>query len=592
VVTRRPLFRVYPEPCASTKPYEFDDRFVVVRGAQFLVDGNFVFPTERLWRDLVYRTLFGPCFAHTGAIYENSIHSLNLAVRRKFGLRLEPDDEMAFGRLSPDEKTQFPYVTRSQHKCYAHWLEANQREFLLSTDLVAVFAALYADCFGDYTYCLDMVERYHNDPHPKRLLRLHEWLERSAAGELLDDLWLESVNLKVKRDEWAKFVRILSKLKYPRAVGDFGVGASLQGAWLTDKLKCAQADRPIVYADGECWHVKSPCGEIINQAFENLLSPSRVWFFIAFSDDAVFAIRDGERVLWFNIDIASCDTGHTTELFEASTQLYPERIRADADVLVRQCATPVRVVSPLDKRDYVLLRRGAPTLSSGSTVTTSINTFASLLLGCTFGRLRTKTERAIRTAARIVGYDVSVERCNIFERVQFLKRSPVLCLDGVYRAVINLGVYLRLSGTCRGDLPGRGDLYLRARRFQAALVSGVFAGACSPLCDTLRASVADVTGHMGNADKLSKIVADHLYFVPDPLAICNFTDEAYLRRYDLGTHALSEITQLFASMGPGDHYASDTIERVLDADYGLACSYFDSGFLERENRTRARLANI
>jgi len=595
VVTRRPLFRVYPEPCPSTKPFEFDTRFHVIRGGEFFVAGNVVFPHKGGKLDLGYRSLIGPCYSHSGTIYENSNHSLNLAIRRKLGLRLEPDDELAYDRLPASERNAAPFNTRHPDQPYAYWLEANQREFLEHTDLVDRMAASYVDSFADYTFCLDMVERFHDEPHQKRNLRIHEWVDRCEAGELLADIWFtavtQSVHLKVKRDEWAKFVRILSKLKYPRAIGDFGVGASLQGAWLTSFLKCAQAEHPIQHADGECWHIKSPSGDALDSAFEKLLSPPGAWFFIAFSDDAVFAIRTANGVKWFNIDISSCDTGHTEEIFRAYTRLYPRHIQPDVEVLVRQCAAPVRVVSVEDRRDFVLLQRGAPTLSSGSTVTTSINTFVSFLLGCTFGQNRCASSVSIRRMAKVVGYDVSVEPCDVFERVQFLKRSPVLCHDGRYRGVINFGVYLRLSGTCRGDLPGRGDITIRARKFQAALINGVFAGSHSSILDSLRQQYANAFDAVGNNRPFSELVSQYLYYLPDPDANCTFTDDAYFKRYNLACDEIRELTTVVTSMGPGDHYASPTVERILEADYGLACSYFDLGFLERENRTYARLSN-
>lgn len=135
--------------------------------------------------------------------------------------------------------------------------------------------------------------------------------------------------------------------------------------------------------------------------------------------------------------------------------------------------------------ERVKLRSTCPVLYSGSTLTTFINNLASALICESIALSDINCISDIEQAALRVGYKVSIDACNRPCDLQFLKHSPA----GVTMfPLLNVGVLLRASGFCRGDLPGRGDLEKRASRQQAMLLNGMYPHVSFPFLHRLKAT--------------------------------------------------------------------------------------------------------
>jgi hypothetical protein len=150
--------------------------------------------------------------------------------------------------------------------------------------------------------------------------------------------------------------------------------------------------------------------------------------------------------------------------------------------LIDQLKLPFQVISQNGKHRVVFDNiRGEASLYSGSCLTTLINCLANILIGmaiadCEFPEVCDPfiVTDILRASILETGYIVTMDYCEYDEDLQFLKHSPILTTSGHYQPMLNLGVLLRASGSCKGDVPGRGDLSTRFRDFQASLLQGMY----------------------------------------------------------------------------------------------------------------------
>jgi hypothetical protein len=390
---------------------------------------------------------------------------------------------LALRRLTGKRKPEIPG--------YHERLKENQRLFIEEHgEFFEKIAASYKPYFESiHTAELEAELRY-AEPHPKKALRIQAWKELcETGGRYVSDGWLARslkrrkpyVTGKMKSQEHAK------PGKKTRLIGDIGVAGSLLGAWLAEALKTAQALEKISYRGGLLVFVKTPDPIVLEEVFANLMSPPCRFYFVFYSDDACFSYWHEGRVYMHNLDISSCDASHTPRLFELLVDLYPSRLQKDIRRVVSQCAAPLRLRSRLTP-GQVILRPIGPRLYSGSTLTTPINNIANICIGVSLGDVDVITPECIVPAAERAGYIVTGDApLHCYAELQFLKHSPVYeCYTGRYIPVINFGVFVRASGVCKGDLPGRGNLERRARQFQQALVQGIYAHVSSPTLELLR----------------------------------------------------------------------------------------------------------
>lgn len=415
-------------------------------------------------KDGSYFFFFGPCIADSGVVYGNTNHNVSLGLMRL-------------------TKVRIPLLHG-----YDQFLQAEQEDYILKhTNFITDLQLSYHQSFDDYTNMIDECEEHHADPHQKKELRI------AARGDLIgenlyfDNTWMQlgrSTEYKLKTMEVAKPGKI------PRLIGDLGVHASLQGFRLTYFMKKAMANNPIHINGGIIQYCPSPDPFCLEEVFHNLIDPPGRFYFVLFSDDSCLAYRHGDKILRFNVDISSCDASHTESLFNALRALFPSLLQPEVDKLIDQCRAPITVYDRNVKRRKVKLEPKTPRLYSGSTLTTIINNVANILIAHSISNSTITCAVDVIKAAARTGYIVTCEDCDDWHKLQFLKHSPVRCSDGVVRPLLNIGVLLRLSGRCKGDLPGskKTPLEVRAKTFQASLLRGAYPKASFTLIDRMKAN--------------------------------------------------------------------------------------------------------
>lgn len=560
---KRSLIKVVPTKCVEREvkgKFLSNGKFKVSQGEDFWVDGQLRFPPGEEWRvDGAYRTLFGPCVAHTGVVYCDCNHCVGLAFRRLTAARLRKDadgneiEDLYYEQLLTDNQTEF---------------FTGERDFFLQ------LGQRYCDQFESFITIEEAALEHHDDPHIKRALRVKSWEELNESGVRFHRLWLKRVKYKLKRDEIAK------PGKVPRMIGDLGVAASLQGFVITKLLKKAQEEHPIHVNGGTIAFCATPAIDKLQAVFDNLLNPPGRFYMAYFSDDSCFSFRHRRKVYYYNLDISKCDASHGPEVFNALLLITPPHLREYVKVLIDQCRLDIVIHSKTDRRHKIVGGFEHPTLYSGSTLTTLINNLANTVIGLCLSRVQLEDRdyedqelagiftAAIEKSGYIVtGFD-DKDRCRKPEDLQFLKYSPALDTKGVYRPVLNLGVLLRASGTCKGDLPGRKTQTIesRARHMQVALLKGMYPRTHFPLLNTMYTAAGAET-----SEAFTKIVSKALQYKVDDTTKSEhytFSDEAILTRYGLTDLDYAELQQ-FARSGVYEHSCANFVSSILRTDYGL-----------------------
>jgi len=309
-----------------------------------------------------------------------------------------------------------------------------------------------------------------------------------------------------------------------------------------------------------------PEPENLTRIFGELLEPQTDYYLVYFSDDACLSVRTSEGVYVYNLDIKWCDGSHGDSIFRAMVEITPTHMQADMEILVEQCTLPIEVRDVDDKemRRRVILKPRGPRLYSGSTVTTFINNVANMMIGLSILEAGAITPLEINRAATTVGYAVSVDLFEQPQDIQFLKHSPVYDVNGDLRAMLNIGVLLRASGACHGDLPGQGEVLTRARMFQNALITGMY-----PRCEfTLRSNMLRNTQEP--SQMVRDVVAQRLeYVVSDTGQRFEVESTELFRRYRLTASEVEEVEIGFGCL-PVQWEANESgLEKILTKDYGL-----------------------
>lgn len=527
--------------CLIEEKFVYNDEFELLQkgNPEFFIDGEVRFPPGECF-DGTYRTKFGGA-SHTGLIYRNSDENFRLGMRRLTGKRL------------PERPGAHEQLQASQ----IDWFRNNQ-------DIIELLRKRYAPHFDEYRGYEEECREHHADPHPKRELREQAFQELDEAVRLTDphDLWVKSVWWKMKKNEYAK------PGKKPRGICDLGVSASLRGAWITNTLKIAMAAEDIHLYGGTFSFCKSPDPFQLEKHFRHLIDPTGRFYFVYFSDDSCLSMRQPDgSVKLYNLDISSCDASHGPAVFEALVGLMPTpESRQDMERLVEQCTLPLRIVSVANKKHVVFLKPRVPKLLSGSTITTAINNLANLAIAIEIVRSYVPAPDDVENpsmvaAAARVGYILTGCRpLRVVQGLQFLKHSPVRDSDGEWRPMLNLGVLIRASMTCNGDLPGRGRLVDRACAFQRGLLSGAYPYCTFDLLRNMQKAVG--TGEVFHSDWSDKVGVDVGY----PSFEVDVGD--LVERYALTALDYAGLVD-FSHLQPFTFLHNEGLSKVLELDYGL-----------------------
>lgn len=529
-----------------------------MQGHRFFKDGviDFGVHDPNILYDGFYREHFGFSCAHNGIVYANDDLTQSDGVKRMTGLRF-PDEEGKDARLRVDqEKFCNDPRTRRIMDRYRDELAPHIIQHMSDNLLVEV-------------------DEHVGDPHPKRTLRINAHEELIQSGEISDENWLrvsrkgeKTVLYKVKKAEIAKFN------KYVRCIGDLGVGASLEGWLINQAIKAAVADCPLELENMTMSFCKTPSPPLLDEAMRRLIQPPKDMEFVYFSDDSCLSVQVGGEVYTFNIDISGCDASHSPSMFESYVRLAGPRAHL-ARRVINQCKSAMLVRSVHDPKLKCVLELAIMRLYSGSTLTTALNNVSCNHLGIAFSQMKLDDsmsvfdiKREVVAAGYRVGYKLTVEHCEYHEDIQFLKHSPTMCHDGEYHAMLNLGVLLRASGCCKGDLPGVGDYVTRAYQMQAALLNGMYPRANFTVGNIMKR----IAGHETNKYAERQVRDRFAYKVCDEGDIHHFKDESIYRRYRLDDHHVNQLLD-FAHTDFGEVIANPALGLILQKDYELDCVY-------------------
>lgn len=480
-------------------------------------------------------------------VYANNSRNLNLALRRLTATR-EPE--------RPGFEAE---LRRSQ--------SATISEF---KDEFAEIAKMYEPFFEDYKGIVAEEQEHYADPHIKRDLRIQAHEEISQENQPLGVapvIW--AVTVKMKPREYAK------PGKKPRCIGDLGVAASLQGFRLTWHLKMAQSAVEVRHKGGVAIFIKSPNPFDLKRAFELLINPEGRATFVYFSDDSCLSIYGGTKYDYYNLDLKSCDSSHTDDLFTLLEDMVPGGLtKDDMKILTAQCALPLRIICRENPKLKVKLATVGRILFSGSTITTAINNLANLLIfmcimECEYSpAVDARGENvSINQAANKAGYVLTgTTSFSDPEHFQFLKNSPVRDTTGEWQPMLNFGVLLRAMGTCHGDLPGRGPLRPRAEAFTRGLLQGCYPFTDCAVLDAMRRAAGSGPAVLDRETTLSlsfKVEVDAKY------PRYRVDEASFALRYGLEAFEMADLCYVVGNLGFGEHYSGRCVDKILRLDYGV-----------------------
>jgi len=496
------------------------------------------------------RTLFGPVFVHSCVIHKNTPHSLRQALRRLTGVR-EADIPGLDQRLRQNQ--------RDALRCYSDVLHA-------------AFSGVHVDHeFDEVEDAVKVVLI----PHKKRLLREQVLTLIKLLGQLGCSDWHREDNgkeekwviHKLKRAELAKFG------KYGRIIVDLGVGRSLAGAIWCDKAKEAVAAEIWRFNNCAFMFAKSNDPSVIDAIFNYAYTCPDEMLYVVFSDDAFLLVnKDGKRSI-YNLDIKGCDLSHTEELIVFILRLFgvpPELI----DYYIRQILLPIKIMNPDTQRGGVKECAWMTPLDlylqSGSTITTLLNTIANLIIFIVMVILGYDYHdpENIIAAWFHIGYLADITKCEIFEDIQFLKHSPVLDIDGIWRAVINVGPMFRALGNCKGVLTTSAHTFRAAADgFHNGVLKGFTARYKCLFYDKLRRHESGGKMYASSFNSGYREVAEKYTCRDEQI---EFTTENLFRRYvrdDM--HLVHELEEFLLAVDKhGSYIVSDLVDAVLLKDYG------------------------
>lgn len=291
-----------------------------------------------------------------------------------------------------------------------------------------------------------------NIPHVKRQLRT-SYVKNERVHS--DDRIMTNATLEanVKR-EWAKpgkaprlFVSYGSGCMYANEIPEFGK-ICIDGYHYFREGKF----------DLTLYIMAKPRDGVLDTIFEGLFSAlyrDNSVYCAIYSDDQVYGGCINGVPFCFNVDISSNDSSQDLPAFlavgTALAHFNPNRALG----LLSQCTKPIRVSNPKKKSQYFDLKMEGPFEGSGTVLTTLLNHYASsmgaLASFYTLAKTSLSMAECIEYGFAQIGHKVTIQSCDrdgmfCFEKVQFLKHSPMRSVSGQWLAVKNYGCIFRSLG--------------------------------------------------------------------------------------------------------------------------------------------------
>lgn len=396
-------------------------------------------------------------------------------------------------------------------------------------------------------------------PHPKREMRIDCLNGLYFTGKYSRRNWLRRVRYKVKQRERAKM------RKNARGIGDLGVAASAQAAYIAGDFKELFTEQ-IVVGNFRLRFCASPRKSALRELFADMHN-SEYTEFVFFSDDSCIAHTENGIRKWANVDIKSCDASHYENIFGVLEDLMSidDRYSTDVHNAFAQLDKDVEIFNPENLTQRVKLKTKIRTLFSGSAFTTLLNNVANSLIAlgtCELLEGGYTLKDALEKGAERVGYMVTCDFCDCFEKVTFLQHFGTLCPDSPTGIEVNLdpGVILRSWGECDLRIPGpeRISIDERARRFNSEVMRSHRHSGQNPVTEAFRKKFVLRPSYNYH------IVSKSLDEAPGRIGY-----ESLARRYDIQVALLMDFVENFLNICDiGDWVAHPAVVAILQTDYG------------------------
>lgn len=492
-------------------------------------------------RNEYYETQYGPRVSCNSLVYRKSPNNIAYALRRLLGVR-KPLIPGLCGLLYANQAAYFstPHI-QNIFREYGHTLSH------LTTE---------------YSHALLEQEEHYADPHDKRAARINAFQQAYDQG-------LIQYHHSCQVGRSSSFVEMSLKIetakdgKIPRGVVDIGLNASLIVFRMAHILKHAVADTTFQLPGMDVFFVPDSSYAALKAGFDRMWTPTAALTLLVFSDDVAMVHHDGAHTTYYDMDISSCDKSHSAALFNLLRVVTPEHMKQDMELALEQLRQPLRVRNPTCRQEYIELEPICEVLYSGSVLTTITNVIAVFTCAVAISALPAITVGSLEAACQTAGYIMTVTPHQKFQKVQFLKHSPVLDQDGVWQPALNLGVLLRAAGHVKGDLPGKGDLEARALAQHAAQLRCSYPNSHFPLIETARARFPSF-----NPENM-RLARASAKSDPDGWPHLHFTDEAILERYDLTPSDAPGVRLFFEHATFENVVSTPDLSHILTIDYGM-----------------------
>jgi hypothetical protein len=322
------------------------------------------------------------------------------------------------------------------------------------------------------------------------------------------------------------------------------------------------------------------------ELMEHMNEPNTMYM-ACYGDDQIYGSTIGDRQ-FANVDISSNDSNQDICTLGVMG-LAMSRLNHEWGLgLLRQCKLPMAIRNPnkVARDERIELKFNGPFMGSGTVLTTPTNNFGSMMIGLsTFfelaeGRNDSNFDICVREGAKRVGHTVTCEIGEVWEDLQFLKFSPVLCTDGKYHAMRNIGPIIRNLGKVNGDLLSTqlGVTHVEFSRMSSSERMDKFFGTTvagyvnEPSHATLQA-LRERFPHSNSSQERGLVNYDALFDLPQDMAGCRghlvALEESVARRYKCTVADLHDFAQLIVGLKLGQTVALEVIAMIYTKDYGV-----------------------
>lgn len=488
-------------------------------------------------------------------------------------------NQMAFGFKKLLDNHSFETVQKYADEHGDHWLYFEGWQRFLSM----------VDCEQDRSWHAAI-------EHVKKKLRM-----MFVQGERVHtptDIMVKKVDAKVKK-EFAKFGKV------PRLFVTYDAGCMFANELPEYSKICLDGDFSQTVngvTTNVCVFAKPGSDKLkaaLNEAIHSMGRHNHLNILV-YSDDSLWSGNINGVDFAFNVDISSCDSGNKAGVFGLVYMLLSKFRKDLALGLVQQCSKIINLVNPENSDERMSIEMATYFEGSGTVLTTILNHVAMFMIGqvatCLFGMRRqtlrswTDVRDLIMECGVCFGHVLSVEECMdggsfVPEKMQFLKRSPVLTTRGHYVPAMNYGPIFRSFGSVEGDMVAEmvgltalefSELSWNERwdLFASRVVAGLVHEPDSVVLRALRSRYPLTPKRYESWSEVS-FAKDRLqyggsYVTGDVnLADEQVEDVSLARRYGISVAEMEELASQINASAFGDVFPSSAVGAFFKVDYGL-----------------------